>query len=419
MESYSIRTGCLKFNQTFTYLILDRKKGLRYPPDMSNKENIPNHTAENPDNTSSRSDNRGLRIGINILMVVVLGVLAVLVWQRVITGQAQGMLPFLNDETPSMETISDPILDDIPDNISLAPYHSEQESGRGGIVRMEDFVTDIPERPVTEVISYTVNKGDTLFEIADKYGLRPETILFGNYDILKDNPHILAPGMVLNILPVDGAYYEWKDGDQIEAVANYYRTVSDDIVAYSGNNFDLTALDENNHGISPGTMLVIPGGTRPIKDWGPPAITRQNPASARYYGSGHCGQIYSGAVGTGTFVWPTTYRGISGYPYSGIHPAIDIGGQTGNAIYAVDSGVVVYAGWSNYGYGNLIVIDHGNGFQSAYAHLSVVGVSCGQSVFQGGQIGSMGSTGNSSGPHLHFELILNGAKPNPLDYISQ
>lgn len=89
----------------------------------------------------------------------------------------------------------------------------------------------------------------------------------------------------------------------------------------------------------------------------------------------------------------------------------------GNAIFAADSGVIVYAGWSNYGYGNLIVIDHGNGFQTAYSHLSVVGVGCGQSVFQGGQIGSMGSTGNSSGPHLHFELIYNGAKPNPLDYL--
>ena len=100
-----------------------------------------------------------------------------------------------------------------------------------------------------------------------------------------------------------------------------------------------------------------------------------------------------------------------------MHPAIDIGGQIGNAIYAADSGVVVYAGWSDYGYGYLIVIDHGNGWQSAYAHLSAVGVVCGQSVFQGSVIGGLGSTGNSTGPHLHFELVYNGAKLNPLNFV--
>jgi len=95
---------------------------------------------------------------------------------------------------------------------------------------------------------------------------------------------------------------------------------------------------------------------------------------------------------------------------------VDIGGAEGNPIYATDSGVVVFAGWSSYGYGYMIVLDHGNGWQSAYAHLSAVGVGCGQSVYQGGQIGGLGNTGNSSGPHLHFELSINGAKVNPLDY---
>ena len=83
----------------------------------------------------------------------------------------------------------------------------------------------------------------------------------------------------------------------------------------------------------------------------------------------------------------------------------------------MDNGVIVYAGWSDYGYGYLIVVDHGTGWQSAYAHLSAVGVSCGQSVFQGTVIGGLGSTGNSSGPHLHFELVFNGAKVNPLNYL--
>lgn len=376
-----------------------------------------NSTAPQAQEGDTQSERSNLRLVVNIVMVLVLGVLAVLIWQRVASGQAQGLLPISSHNAVGALPEAVEIETSGNGDAQMAPYQVELEGAGGSISRISDFQTNIPTRARTDVITYSVTKGDTLFDIADKFNIKPETVLFGNYDVLKDNPHVLSPGMVLNILPIDGAYYEWKDGDNVASVADYYRVTSQDIVGFSGNNFDLTALETNNHGLQPGTYLIIPGGTRPIKDWGPPAITRQNPASARYYGAGHCGAIYEGAIGTGTFVWPTTYRGVSGYPYSGIHPAIDIGGALGNAIFAADSGVIVYAGWSDYGYGNLIVIDHGNGFQTAYAHLSVVGVSCGQSVFQGGVIGSMGSTGNSSGPHLHFELIYNGAKPNPLDYL--
>jgi murein DD-endopeptidase MepM/ murein hydrolase activator NlpD len=186
---------------------------------------------------------------------------------------------------------------------------------------------------------------------------------------------------------------------------------------YPGNRIDLTTNSNGEAKIEPGTWIIIPGGKRALKDWGPPAITRNNPAVARYYGPGSCGAIYEGAIGSGSFIWPTTEHLISGYNFSSIHPAIDIGGQLGNAVYAADSGVVVYAGWSNYGYGNLIVIDHGNGWQTAYAHLSAFSVGCGQSVSRGIMIGALGSTGNSTGPHLHFEMSINGAKVNPLDYV--
>jgi murein DD-endopeptidase MepM/ murein hydrolase activator NlpD len=218
---------------------------------------------------------------------------------------------------------------------------------------------------------------------------------------------------------VNGTYYEWKEGDTLDGVAGFFGVEPQSIINYPGNFIDLTQVGQSGGGLEAGTWVIVPGGKRAIKDWGPPAITRQNPASARYYGEGACGNIYEGAYGTGTFVWPTTDHGISGYAYDpGVHPAIDIAGQEGNPIYATDSGVVVYAGWSDYGYGYLIVVDHGNGWQSAYAHLSAVAVSCGQSVYQGGYIGAMGSTGNSSGPHLHFELVINGVKVNPLDYTS-
>ena len=110
---------------------------------------------------------------------------------------------------------------------------------------------------------------------------------------------------------------------------------------------------------------------------------------------------------------------LSGYDYSPpIHNGIDIAGAEGNAIFATDSGVVVFAGWSQFGYGYLIVLDHGNGWQSAYAHLSSVGVICGQSVAQGTVIGGLGTTGNSTGPHLHFELRNDMyGKVNPWDFL--
>jgi murein DD-endopeptidase MepM/ murein hydrolase activator NlpD len=99
------------------------------------------------------------------------------------------------------------------------------------------------------------------------------------------------------------------------------------------------------------------------------------------------------------------------------HPAIDIAGRLGNAIYTTDAGVIVYAGWRD-DYGNLIMVDHGNGWQSLYAHLSQTNVACGQSVGQGELIGLMGSTGNSSGPHLHFELMnTQYGKVNPHDFL--
>ncbi len=356
------------------------------------------------------------QIGLNMIMVGVVALLAFLAWQRFFgepislveagVGGAPVQIPAQEapaavQEAPSaaLETLPTPLV------------------SNSGILRKTNLKTIIPSRARVEVITYTVQAGDTLFSIASNFGLKPESLLFGNQTALNDNPHFLKPKQVLNILPIDGAYYEWKDGDTLGGIASYYNVDPQTVINYPGNAFDLTQVDQSGTGIQAGTWLIIPGGKRPIKDWGPPAITRSNPAVARYYGEGACGSISEGAVGSGTFVWPTTDHGISGYTYdSGVHPAIDIGGQEGNPIYATDSGVVVYAGWSDYGYGYLIAIDHGNGWQSAYAHLSAVGVRCGQSVYQGGMIGALGNTGNSSGPHLHFELSINGVKVNPLDY---
>jgi murein DD-endopeptidase MepM/ murein hydrolase activator NlpD len=359
---------------------------------------------------------------LTILIILTAGLVLGLVIMRFLPqtpGQASPQ-PTTN-ENPASPGLTSTITGDVDaTKVALPELNLQGADEPIGIRRTMELHTSLPPQLRTEIITYTVETGDNLFKIADAYGLQPETVLWGNYEVLRDNPQFLSPGQELRILPVDGVYYQWEEGDTLDQVAGDFKVTAEDIVAYPGNRFDLTQLDQGTLAIEPGTWLVIPGGRRALKDWGPPAITRANPAAAAYYGSGYCGQIYEGAVGTGGFIWPTTATFLSGYDYNpAIHPGIDIAGSVGNAIYATDSGVVVFAGWSEFGYGNLIVLDHGNGWQSAYAHLSAVNVTCGQSVAQGTVIGGLGSTGNSTGPHLHFELRNEVyGKVNPWDFVS-
>ncbi|MEN8241693.1 MAG: M23 family metallopeptidase [Chloroflexota bacterium] len=292
--------------------------------------------------------------------------------------------------------------------------------GSDGIDRQAEPLTVIPSRPRTDVSLYEVQAGDNLFTIAEQFGISPETILWSNYDTLLDNPATLQIGMTLHILPVDGVYYRYNAGESLTSISIALRTEVEKIIEYPGNGLDPYETDPDDPPIPDGTWLIIPDGERELADWGPPAISRSNPASAAYYGGGHCGAIYEGPVGSLNFIWPTPATYLSGYHYSpGIHEAIDIGGNEGNAIWAVDTGVVVYAGWSEYGYGNMVVIDHGSGWQSAYAHLQYFYVGCGEAVYQGATIGALGNTGNSSGAHLHFELRGPGGRVNPMDYLIQ
>lgn len=297
--------------------------------------------------------------------------------------------------------------------------------GRGGvyaITRITDLHTQLPTHPRFEITEYEVKKGDTIFGIAEKYNLRPQTILWGNQTLLGDDPHNLQPGQKLTILPVDGIYYQWHAGDGLNGVAEFFKVTPDDIVNWPGNSLNKDALgDYASPNIPPGTMLIVPGGQREFVSWTGLMITRTDPAVAKVLGPGFCGTVTQGPVGGGTFVWPTDTVWLSGYDYSPEtnHYGIDIGGNMGVPEYAVDAGVVVYAGWNNWGYGNVVVIDHGNGWQSLYAHLmdGGVNVGCGSYVAQGDIIGYMGSTGNSSGPHLHFELSKGGGRVNPWNFL--
>lgn len=355
------------------------------------------------------------RYGRHLLMlaVIVVGLVAVRIgFDRLpLTATPASDTPVGQEASPTSDSQQPLTLADLP------AYNGAEPVSAGGVFRRLNIHTVIPSRPRLVIITYTVQQGDSLFGIADKYGLQPETILWGNYDTLEDNPHALAPDQELNILPVDGTYYQWHEGDTLDGVATFFSVEPQDILDWPGNNLN-PGMDFENPDIEPGTYVVIPGGKREFVSWQAPRVTRANPAAARILGPGYCGSIVDGAIGNGAFVWPTNSHSVSGNGFSSYHPAIDIGGSTGNAIYASDSGVVVYAGWNNYGYGNLVILDHGNGWQSLYAHLDTFGVGCGQSIFQGSVLGGMGSTGNSTGPHLHFELQSDTyGKVNPLNFL--
>lgn len=279
----------------------------------------------------------------------------------------------------------------------------------GGIVRQAQLHTDVPSRPRTDIVTYTVQQGDTVSDIADKYGLQAKTIFAANYDVLQDDPHNLLPGQQLRILPVDGVYWEWLGGISFGQWAAYFSVKPEDIINYPANHLDANAVgDPQNANIKVGTFLIVPNGQYQYHTPGqiPLGITRSNPASAQVAGNGSCGPVSGGAVGTGTFVFPTDKHYLSGFDYStkSNHLGIDLAANMGDNVYASDGGVVVYAGSNSYGYGNMIMIDHGTGFQTLYAHLSQIFVTCGQSVTQGQTIGAAGATGHASGPHLHFEV---------------
>ena len=243
--------------------------------------------------------------------------------------------------------------------------------------------------------TYFVDTGDTISGIAAKFGIAVETIIWANQD-LENNPDLLSIGQQLIILPVDGVYHQVGGGDTIEGIASTFKTDPQLIIDDPINN-----LDPENLLIVPGQWLVVPGGSKPFV---PRAVT-----------------AYSGPVptdatsGTGIFGWPASGEITQGY--FGYHPGVDIGGWTGAPVLAADSGYVVAAGWDNTGYGLSVVIDHSNGFQTLYAHMEDYYVSPGQNVAKGQQIGEIGTSGNSTGPHLHFEIRHGTVQRNPYGFL--
>lgn len=262
-----------------------------------------------------------------------------------------------------------------------------------GLTREAVPITLVPDRPREGIVEHTVVAGDTLYGIAKKYKLNAETIMFANG--LEKNPDLLRLGQKLTILPVDGILHTVVKNDTLDKIAKTYKITPDAIIGYTANN-----IDAKNPQIAVGQKLLVPGGKKEI------------PKVATVYR----GTAPKGAkIGIGRFIWPT--QGALTQAYKPLHQAIDIARAIGTPVKAADNGYVVVAGWSNAGYGNYIVIDHGNGYQTLYGHLSRIFVKPGDVVTQGAVIGNMGSTGNSTGPHLHFEVIKRGIHVNPRSFL--
>ncbi len=293
------------------------------------------------------------------------------------------------------------------------------QAGSGGegtgflptIFRKLQVKTNIPERPRYEPELYRVVRGDSMYRIAELFKVKSETILYVN-DELDDNPHSLRPGMELQIPPEDGLYYEWSEGDTFETVAKKFFAEPEDIINFPGNQIDLT-----DPKIEPGATVFIPGGSRELRNWAADLQTASRGADTGTGGANAANVCGGGPVGSG-LGWPADDHTLSGNAYGPGHLGIDISAPEGSNVYAAGTGVVTMAagGW-NYGYGNVVQIDHGNGYVTVYAHLSTIFVTQCQTVGQGSAIGLSGNTGNSFGAHLHFEIRVGGSNINPYDIV--
>ncbi len=252
----------------------------------------------------------------------------------------------------------------------------------------------IPQR--TEIVYHAVQIGDTVSTIARKFNISINTILWANN---LSAFSLIRPGDKLMILPYSGIMYTVKSGDTVSKIAKTYKIEENKILSCN----DLAS------GLKAGQKIILPGASK---------ITTVATPKTSYTGISAITNLAKapGASDSGDkMLWPTVGHRITQY-YSWRHTGVDIGNKTGTPLYAADAGTVEFAGW-NTGYGYNIVINHGGGIKTRYAHASKLFVKAGDQVDRGENIAAMGSTGWSTGPHIHFEVIIGGKKYNPLNYI--
>lgn len=263
----------------------------------------------------------------------------------------------------------------------------------------QDTRTNISEKPRDKIEEYMVEDGDTLSSIAQKYGISQDSIKWEN-DL--QNKNQIKPGQTLRILPVSGVSHKVKSGDTLESVAKKYLANQQAILDFPFNDVP------DDFSLKIAQVLIIPDGS-------PPELPVPKRAQPQYLASGPQSPSFV-APGGAQFIWPA--GGSLTQYFSWYHPGDDIANRAAPGIAASDGGTIIVAGWpDSSGYGNRVVIDHGNGYQSLYAHMANVYVSVGETVSRGQLIGQMGSTGRSTGIHLHFEIHYKGIALNPLSIL--
>ncbi|MCX6705362.1 MAG: M23 family metallopeptidase, partial [Candidatus Woesebacteria bacterium] len=235
--------------------------------------------------------------------------------------------------------------------------------------------TQISSKVRDSIIDYKVQDGDTIASIANKFGVSAATIRWQN-NFTGDKIKI---GQTLKILPITGIAHTVAKGDTVYSIAKKYDADSQAIVDFPFNTF----TNDETFELAIGQIVIVPDGVMPA-----PAIAPRARQVTPDAGS---------VTASGQFVWPTA--GTITQRFSWYHPGIDIANRGLPLDIAADSGRVIYAGWDSAGYGNMVLIDHGNGFKTRYAHLSQIMVISGQNIGRGQAIGKMGSTGHSTGPH--------------------
>lgn len=279
-----------------------------------------------------------------------------------------------------------------PEPMSLVLGASTSIDFGAGIVN-----TQISDKPQADAADYVIRSGDTIAKIANKYGISEDTIYWENNLTPKSK---LVPNTTIRILPVTGVRHTVSRGETLGSIAKKYDVSPQAIADWPFNTF----VNDETFELAVGQTLIIPDGVKPNEAQVSPRqfIAHQTPDAGT-------------VVASGEWVWPT--QGVITQPFLWYHPGIDIANPKLPAVVAADSGKVIAVITSGVGYGKHIIIDHGNGFQTLYAHLSAFRVEEGQTVSKGAIIGIMGSTGHSTGPHTHFEIHRNGISVNPLDYL--
>ncbi|HYE22551.1 MAG TPA: M23 family metallopeptidase [Verrucomicrobiae bacterium] len=251
---------------------------------------------------------------------------------------------------------------------------------------------------------YEVTSGDSIIGIASSYGISPQTIMLENNI---NEGSTLRPGQKLTILPTTGVSHTIKQGETIESIAAKYKISEDDLMDIN----DLELPDD----ILAGDVLVIPLNTVEMPKPATPKFVKNDKGQVALSKATAPADFVGGAI---SFIWPTTTTGIT-QGFHRRHSGLDISNSQRVPIYASADGFVEISGYQS-GYGNTIVINHGNGFKTRYAHASELYVKAGDQVVKGQTIAKQGNTGRvrgATGIHLHFEIIKNGSKVNPLSYV--